>query len=212
MYDTSEKNIKENCPHCGANFFALKHPLKETDNFWVVCDVHPISKGHILIIPKSHLSCIGEYPPALYSEFINLYNEFSEFIEAKFGSVSTFEHGKIGQTVFHSHIHLVPFKGSSLEIVPEGVEKISKINDLNELVEIYKRDGAYLFFSIGKSLWIVDISIAAPRFFRDRFAAALGHTERGNWKEMRLNKELMLQANQDIKELEKAWSEFKTKK
>ena len=42
-------------PHCDRNGFAFSHPLEETDSFLVVCDVHPLMEGHILIIPKEHL-------------------------------------------------------------------------------------------------------------------------------------------------------------
>ncbi len=208
MEDFSEKNIKANCPHCDPSSFALKHPLKETDNFWVVCDVHPISKGHILIIPKAHLSCIGEYPTEIYNEFVELYEEFSKFLIDKHHAVSTFEHGKVSQTVFHSHVHLLPFDKDPLTIIPEGKEMLSSLNDLSELKSIYQRDGAYLFFSIMDKLWVVDTTIAAPRFFRDRFANALGHLELGNWKEMRANEEFMKEANKNIRQLESDWATY----
>lgn len=209
MEDFSEQNIKENCPHCDQNSFAFKCPLKETSNFLVVCDVHPISKGHILIIPKAHLSCIGEYPEEIYEEFLDLYKEISTFLLHEYGAVSSFEHGKISQTVFHSHVHFVPFDGDPLIIVPEGNDKLTTLNDLHELKTIFEKDRAYLFFSIGQKYWIVDINIAAPRFFRDRFAKAFGNAERGNWKEMRVNEQLMEKANKDIVELEEKWHNYK---
>lgn len=209
MQDFSEQHIKENCPHCDPNSFALKHPLEETDNFWVVCDVHPLTKGHILIIPKSHLSCIGEYPDDIFAKFQTLYTRFSEFLFKQYGSISTFEHGKISQTVFHSHVHLLPFKGNPLQIVTEGEEKLQKLDNLSDLKNVYNKDGAYLFLSIDNKMWIVNIAIAAPRFFRDRFAIALGNKERGNWKEMHANKKLMKAANHDIIELEHKWQKFK---
>lgn len=206
MEDFSEQQLKENCPHCDPNSFALKHPLKETNSFWVVCDVHPISQGHVLIIPKRHLSCIGEYPEQVYKEFLELYKEFSEFILQEYRAISSFEHGKISQTVFHSHVHLVPFKGNSIDIVPEGQDKLTKLDNISKLKEIYQKDGAYLFFSIGKDMWVVDTSLAAPRFFRDRFAKAFGHEEKGNWKQMRANEQLMHEANKNILQLEHAWT------
>ncbi|MBU1000029.1 HIT domain-containing protein [Patescibacteria group bacterium] len=61
----------------------------------MVCDANPVVGGHILIIPKSHLSCIGEYSKNLFKEFLNLYKKVSEFLLKAYGSVSTFEHGKL---------------------------------------------------------------------------------------------------------------------
>lgn len=75
---------------------------------------------------------------------------------------------------------------------------------------VYVREHAYLFFSIGKNMWTADLTLAAPRFFRDRFASAFKNSERGNWKEMRENIQLMKKANQDIAELEEKWHSHKT--
>jgi len=203
--DFSEAAIRKNCPHCDPNSFALKFPLMKTPNFWVVCDVHPLTKGHILIMPKKHLSCIGEYPKDIMNKFLKLYKLFSDFIEKEYGAISSFEHGKIGQTVFHSHVQMFPYSGSEKTIIPEGRSLLTAINDLNELKEAYQKDGSYLFFSIGKYKWIVDVKIGKPRFFRDRFAKALHNPDRGNWKEMRNNPVIMEQANKEIHDLMANW-------
>jgi diadenosine tetraphosphate (Ap4A) HIT family hydrolase len=210
MNDFSKTNIIADCPHCNPKSFALKHPLEITDNFWVDCDVHPIVEGHILIIPRSHLSSMGEYPSNLFKEFEHLYNKFSAFIKQKFGSISTFEHGNIGQTVFHSHVHLIPYAGRWETIIPEGKKYIKPINDIKELQQIFQEDREYLFFTIGNHKWTVNTDIAVPRFFRDRFAYAIGNANRGNWKIMHQNKTLMDQANREIKSLEDKWRIFKS--
>jgi diadenosine tetraphosphate (Ap4A) HIT family hydrolase len=209
MLDFSERKIREDCPHCDPNSFALKHPLEETKHFWVVCDVHPLVEGHILIIPKYHLSCVGEYDEGLFREFVELYQRFSNFIKTEYGSISTFEHGKVGQTVFHSHVHLLPFKGKPEEIVPEGKEKLIKIKNFGDLRTAYEKDGQYLFFSIQDKLWLVDLLLGKPKFFRVRFAKALASPERGNWKKMHFNKQIMAKANKEIKRLEGRWGVFK---
>jgi len=202
----SEDKMRTNCPHCDSNSFALKFPLQETDNFWVVCDVHPLTKGHILIIPKEHFSCIGAFSLALFNEFLALYRKCSDFLLKTYGSVSSFEHGKIGQTVFHSHVQMFPYSGSEKDIVQEGDSYLTKISNMNELIDLFKKNDMYLFFSIGKNMWIVDTNIGKPRFFRDRFAQAFHHPERGNWKEMRKNSTLMKEANEDIMDLLSKWN------
>lgn len=193
------------CPNCDKNSFPFKNLLKETKNFRVVCDVHPLIEGHILIIPKRHLSCVGEYPEKIYQEFITLYKDISDFIKKEYGSVATFEHGKIGQTIFHSHIHLLPYSKSSETIIPEGKKLIKSIKNLDSLKNFFERDGKYLFFSIGKNLWLVDTKLGVPGFFRDRFATALGNHVRGNWKTMRKDKDIMKKAKEEIKKLEKKY-------
>ncbi|MFH0773355.1 MAG: HIT domain-containing protein [bacterium] len=205
MSTFTDDEIMLNCPHCDTKSFALKFPLQETHNFWVICDVHPLTKGHILIMPKKHFSCFGEYPQFLLDEFHTLYKKCSNFLLDSYGSVSSFEHGKIGQTVFHSHIQMFPYSGIETQIVQEGPSVLTKIKDINELRNVFEEKGMYLFFSIGRNMWIVDIHIGTPRFFRDRFAQALFHPERGNWKEMRNNKELMKEAQDDITDLMSRW-------
>ena len=195
MNDLSEENIRLNCPHCDQTSDAYTYLLETTQFFSVVCDYHPLLEGHLLIIPKKHLSCVGEYPEPLYQEFISLYKKYSEFIKSEYGAVSSFEHGKFGQSVFHSHIHLLPYDGNPKDIVPEGQAYLSKIENLSELKSILKRDGGYLFFSIGREDWIVEKNLTSPRFFRDRFAIALGHPERGDWKTMHVNQKAMITAN-----------------
>lgn len=207
MENFSELNIKKDCPHCNPHSFALKHPLSKTRHFWVVCDVHPLIEGHILIIPKKHISCIGEYPEDLLKKFIKLYSKCWQFIKSGYGEVASFEHGIIGQTVFHSHVHLFPYKGDETTIFPEGKEKLKRINNISQLREIFLKDGRYLFFSIQNRLWLIDVSIGAPRFFRDRFAKALRSPERGDWKKMHKNRKTMAEVSQEIKNLKWRWQD-----
>jgi len=57
-------------------------------------------------------------------------------------------------------------------------------------------------------MWNVDISLGAPRFFRDRFANALGAPERGNWKTMETNSGLMQHAQNEILSLKNKWEQY----
>ncbi|MBI2010432.1 MAG: HIT family protein [Candidatus Chisholmbacteria bacterium] len=201
---------RPDCPHCNSASLALERSLKETENFRVVCDVHPLTEGHLLIIPKQHISCMGAFSKTLFVEFDKLYQLFSRFISRTYGSVSSFEHGIIGQTVFHAHVHVLPYHGQSETIIPEDKDKLTSIQDLTEVKNAFRREDKYLVFSIADSFWLVDTHLGVPRFFRDRFAQALGHPERGNWKQMRENKTLMQQASVEITKVKTKWSKFLT--
>jgi diadenosine tetraphosphate (Ap4A) HIT family hydrolase len=208
MEDLSEKAIKANCPHCALASQAYSYILEKTDNFYIICDAHPLVEGHILIIPRQHISCVGAYPEILFKEFLKLNNKVSQFLMENYKSVSSFEHGIFGQTVFHSHIHYLPFNGKPTDIVPEN--KISIIPNLSELKNLLKKDGGYLFFSLEDNLISVDVDITTPRFFRDRYARALGKPERGNWKEMHGNQKLMKEAKTDNDNIQVKWRSFFT--
>lgn len=183
----------------------MKDPLFGTEHFHVVCDVHPFREGHVLIIPKDHLSCIGEYPEEVFAEFVRLYGSVSDFIRTTYGSVGTFEHGRFGQTVFHSHIQMFPFEGNPGAIIPEGEDKLRMMRDFLELKPLLERDGGYLFFSIGTDRWTVDPALTAPRFFRDRFAKAMGKPERGNWRMMRQDESIMADVSEEIARTKERW-------
>lgn len=205
MEKFSEQAIKENCPNCSIGSRASARILEQTDNFYTVCDDHPLTEGHILIIPKQHISCVGAYPEDIFKEFLELNDKVSQFLTSVYKSVSSFEHGIYGQTVFHAHTHYFPFEGEPIDIVPEGKDKLSKINDLSKLKTLFKRDGGYLFFSLGEDKWNVDVTIAVPRFFRDRYAKALGKPERADWKTMHENQVLMQEAEKDNANTQANW-------
>lgn len=203
----SEEAIRKNCPHCDLNSFAMRYPLGNTKNFWILSDANSLCEGHILIIPKQHLSCVGEFDEVILKEFEDIYNKVKNFVLINYGAVSTFEHGKIGQTVFHSHVHILPYGGNWETIIPEGAGYVTPINSIRELTDKFTSDNGYLFFSIGDNMYCVDPKIVTPRFFRDRFALALNRPERGNWKVMRENSKLMEQALKDINGSQEKWKE-----
>lgn len=197
MEDFSEENLKANCLHCDPNCWVFDYLLSESKFFYVLCDPNPIIEGHLLIIPKRHVSCVGAYTQEEYEECKQLYDKVSGWILEEYGSIATFEHGKIGQTVFHSHIHLMPFTGAVEQIIPEGNQKLQTLESISTLSDIYQAEGQYLFVSIGEKMWVVDSSLGVPRFFRDRFARVLNKLERGNWKELRKNSILLQECHED---------------
>jgi len=140
--ELSEERINKDCPHCDPKSFALTNKLEETERFWIVCDVHLLTEGHILIVPKKHISCMGNYPNEYYKEFLEHHKKISSFILKTYGSLAVFEHGKIGQTVYHSHVHYFPYIGNEYKIIPEGEKYLIPIDSLDDLkgqlVDIYE--------------------------------------------------------------------------
>lgn len=193
------------CPHCGHHSPALRSLLQETDHWRVVCDIHPLLEGHLLIIPKDHIACLGACSDALWEEFLPLSRTCSKFLREHYRCVSAFEHGVIGQTVFHAHVHMLPFSGTKANIVPEGRQFLKSVHDITDVRKIFASEGKYLFFSIADHAWIVDPALGVPRFFRERFAQAVGAPERGDWKSMENNLHLMSAAENEIARLTALW-------
>lgn len=200
----SEDHIRAHCPFCEPTHLAYTYLLTETKHFRVVADYNPLAEGHLLIIPKRHVACVGRYDAEEYAECTELSTRIRAFVRDTYGTESTFEHGVIGQTVFHSHVHVVPFGGTSSDIIPEGAAYIMSIIGFGDV----RGRERYLFFSIDDSAWLVDESLGGPRFFRDRFARALGVPERGEWKKIQDNPEWRARFETENRAVQKKWAAY----
>ena len=194
------------CPHCPGGV-CLKYPLFEDEYFWTGCDAHPLVEGHIEIIPKEHISCMGALDDESFARYKALYEKVLNFLDKTYGEAGVFEHGVTGQTVFHAHTHFLPFSKTVGEIVPEK-ESLNTISKLDELQTEFGRKNKYLFFAVGSSKFLVDTKLGQPRFFRDRFAKSLDVEELGNWKKTETNPEMMKAFARDTQELKNRWDLF----
>lgn len=87
---------------------------KESDNFFAIRDLHPISEGHMLIIPKKHFVTLLDIPDKLGEELLHFTKEIaSDTLTKKKGDGFNIIMNNLepaGQAVMHAHIHLVPRK------------------------------------------------------------------------------------------------------
>lgn len=112
----------ENCIFCKiANGEIPAAALYEDDDFKVILDLGPASKGHALILPKAHAANIYELPDELAAKAMILAKKMaSKMTDALkcdgFNIVQN--NGEVaGQTVFHFHMHLIPrYKGDNVGI------------------------------------------------------------------------------------------------
>lgn len=95
--------------------------LYEDEDFRVILDLGPASKGHALILPKSHAANIYELPEELAGKAMILAKKMAgKMTEALkcdgFNIVQN--NGEIaGQTVFHFHMHLIPrYQGDQVKL------------------------------------------------------------------------------------------------
>lgn len=200
------QKYEQGCAHCPGGF-GLKYPLFKDKNFWIVCDAHPLTRGHILIIPREHISCMGALSKQLFSRFAELYKQVKIFINEYYGQLAVFEHGVTGQTVFHAHIHFLPFENTIDSIIPEA-DLLKEINSVDRLKTEFEQCGKYLYTETGNRKWLTDTSLGHPRFFRERFGKILGAEKRANWKTARNIKGLMKVFKKDILDLEEKWKQF----
>lgn len=112
----------ENCIFCKiANGEIPAATLYEDENFRVILDLGPASKGHALILPKSHAANIYELSDEMAAKAMILAKKMATAMTAAlkcdgFNIVQNNGEGA-GQTVFHFHMHLIPrYKGDQVGI------------------------------------------------------------------------------------------------
>ena len=86
--------------------------LYEDDDFRVILDAGPATKGHCLILPKEHYADLYEIPEDLLMKAAVLAKKITIKMTRAMNcdGFNIVQNNKpaAGQTVFHFHIHLIP--------------------------------------------------------------------------------------------------------
>lgn len=115
------------------------HTLYEDEQFKVILDVSPATKGHALILPKSHYADLYELPEDTAADAMRLAKKMMKRMTERLncdGFNIVQNNGEpAGQTVFHFHMHLIPRYHNDGEILKyiagepgqEELERIKKV-------------------------------------------------------------------------------------
>lgn len=86
--------------------------LYEDDQFRVILDLGPASKGHALILPKNHYADLFEIPQETAEKAMAVAKKMGTALKEALGcdglNVVQNNGEAAGQTVFHFHMHLIP--------------------------------------------------------------------------------------------------------
>jgi len=101
------------CPFCNlVNHTAPMSCVYEDDSILAFMDIQPISKGHVLVIPKKHYSNIHEIPEDEVSYLFQIVKKISLAVKnglSADGLSIVQNNGAVaGQVVFHLHVHIIP--------------------------------------------------------------------------------------------------------
>ncbi len=109
------------------------YKVAETENYFAFLDIHPLTKGHVLVVPKKEEDYIFDLENNTYNGLWNFAKEVSiaikKAIPCKRIGVTV-----IGLEVPHAHIHLIPlnsmsdmnFLNEKLKLEKEELEQIAK--------------------------------------------------------------------------------------
>ena len=115
---------EDNCIFCKlANGVIPTNSIYEDDEFNVILDASPATKGHALILPKEHFANVFEIDEDTLAKASKLAKKIvtheKEILGCDGYNILQNNGEVAGQTVFHYHMHLIPRyeEGNSKDII-----------------------------------------------------------------------------------------------
>lgn len=120
------KIIKKEIPSYG---------VYEDEKIYAFLDIHPINKGHVLVIPKVHEPDFFRLEKDIYSDLMQAVKNISEKLKENFNPKKV---GilALGFDVPHAHIHVVPLQNEG-DIVFKEKLSLNKL-DFEEVLSKLK--------------------------------------------------------------------------
>lgn len=118
----------DNCIFCKiANGEIPSKTLYEDEQFRVILDLGPATKGHALILPKNHYKNLYELPDETAADVMKLAKKMATQMTERLGAdgfnLVQNNNEVAGQTVFHFHMHLIPrYNGDGQHILWKPTE------------------------------------------------------------------------------------------
>ena len=147
----------DNCIFCKiANGEIPSATLYEDEEFRVILDLGPASKGHALILPKNHYRNLYDIDEVTASKAIclakKMITKMTDVLGCDGYNIVQNNEEAAGQTVFHFHMHLIPrYKNDNVglgwhmgELTEEdkkeilGEDMLTENREFNEIYEQYK--------------------------------------------------------------------------
>ena len=120
--ESMEKTVKDDCIFCKiANGEISSNTIYEDEHFRVIMDINPASKGHCIILPKTHAANLYELPDDWCKEVMPVAKKcaavLKDVLDCEGVNELQYNGALAGQTVFHLHVHLIPrYQDDTVEI------------------------------------------------------------------------------------------------
>lgn len=94
--------------------------IYENEHVFAFLDIHPINRGHTLVIPKAHHENIYTIPEDVYAHLMESVRMLAPKVKQAVGAhgvnIGINNEKAAGQLVFHMHVHIIPrFEGDGHE-------------------------------------------------------------------------------------------------
>lgn len=131
-----------NCIFCKiANGEIPSSTVYEDEDFRVILDLGPATKGHALILPKDHFKDVCELDERIAAKVLPLAAKIGaamkESLECAGFNLVQNNGEAAGQTVFHFHVHVIPRYENGQKIVAwtPGEEKAEVLAETAEKIK-----------------------------------------------------------------------------
>lgn len=111
------------CPFCDINNYVF-----EDEEVFAIYDKYPVTKGHLLIITKRHITSFFDTTLKEKKEIYKMLESLKIFLIDKYDpdgfNIGINEGKAAGQTVEHLHIHLIPRYRGDVENPQGGIRGV----------------------------------------------------------------------------------------
>jgi diadenosine tetraphosphate (Ap4A) HIT family hydrolase len=104
--------------------------LLESDNFFLTKDKFPVSPGHLLIIPKRHITSPSDFSESEWHDLRTILQEACSLLKTGDNQITGFNVGinigsDAGQTIPHLHVHVIPRRPNDIPDSKCGVRMVN---------------------------------------------------------------------------------------
>ncbi|OQX92047.1 MAG: hypothetical protein B6D58_05010 [candidate division Zixibacteria bacterium 4484_95] len=120
------QNKQPGCIFCNPQTLMIR---QRSTRFYVIEDRNPVTAGHLLIIPYKHIINPLDLAAAEMTEAWQLILQSTTELQHQDATITGFNIGMncgydAGQSIFHSHIHLIPRRQGDMENPRGGVRGV----------------------------------------------------------------------------------------
>ena len=136
--------MRDDCIFCKiANGVIPSSTLYEDEDFRVILDLGPASKGHALILPKEHYQDVCELDEAIGAKVLPLAGKIGAAMKKALGCAgfNLVQNNGVaaGQTVMHFHMHIIPRYEGGPEMVSRNPGTVAP-EEMSQIVEAVKAE------------------------------------------------------------------------
>ena len=127
--ETLDAGSEQNCAFCEIAS-DVRSVLFESEHFYSMQDKFPVTVGHLLIIPKRHITSPSDLNEIEWNNLRALLEEAYIYLENGDNQITGFNVGinignDAGQTIPHLHVHVIPRRPKDIPASKCGVRMVN---------------------------------------------------------------------------------------